>query len=113
MKCPKCQATVKTAYHKWGSHGEDLYKCPSCSTMLTHKRSFGSFLLVVIILVPVLTALIEFVLTAILHPVIENTRFEDSNRFVGISVLASLVAAYFILSRFSKLVVYEDKNRFD
>lgn len=111
MKCPECEAIVKSAHDKWGSHGEDLYKCPCCATMLTHRRSFGTFFLVVVFVVPILTIFLEFMLTMILQPVIENTRFADSNRFMGISIVASLAATFYIFNKFTKLVVHEgDEN---
>jgi hypothetical protein len=81
--------------------------------MLTHQYGFGAFLLAVILVAPVLTVFFEFILTAILHPVIEDTRFDGSNRFMGISIVASLGAAFFIFKGFNKLVVYEGDQPLD
>jgi hypothetical protein len=81
--------------------------------MLTRKRGFGGFVLYALIAIPVLTFVIEFSLTAILQPVIQNIRFEYSNRLVGISIIAAIAITVFVSGRLNVLIICEEEQTSD
>ena len=113
-KCPNCQVAFDVANHKWGGHGESLYKCPSCELVLTVKRNNGSCL-AALVAIPLLAIGIKYALIGILHPVIENTRFEEPNRFLGISIVAAIAIVLFAFVKLVPvtLVVRDDDRRTD
>lgn len=60
-----------------------------------------------IVVLPALTFLIEFLLNVVLHPIIQGTRFEESNRFWGVSFVAALILTVYVSGLLNELVLHD------
>ena len=63
-----------------------------------------------IVVLPALTFCVEFLLNIVLHPIIQGTRFEESNRFWGVSFVAALLLTVYISGLFNELVLHDDSE---
>jgi hypothetical protein len=99
MRCSKCESRIQSGHHKWGGHGEDLYKCPACQSLLSHKYGIGAFMIAVVVLVPLITICIEFLLSVVFSMI------GQSASHIWLSGAAGVVAAVLVFAKMNRLVI--------
>ncbi len=104
MKCPSCNSKVDHTCLVNGPKGEEYYVCPNCERQLVHQSSFGQVALAVVIALPVLTFILEFLLSASVGQLLSDVTIMGFEAVSAISLSASIVAVIVLAKTSIRLV---------